>query len=88
MGARRLLAEEATQPNPDIWHEVKAQAVLLAEEATQPNPDLDRGVVVNDKLLAEEATQPNPDSRLRLTTDHIASSRRSDAAKPGQNHLF
>ena len=34
-----LLAEEATQPNPDVDEVLDWQRQLLAEEATQPNPD-------------------------------------------------
>ena len=73
-----LLAEEATQPNPDAFQnginsssrrsdgQTRTAAdiftALLAEEATQPNPDQRRDRAAI--LLAEEATQPNPESPM------------------------
>ena len=90
-----LLAEEATQPNPDEWgafsialsatssrrSDAAKPGQFLAEEATHAKQ-------MELCLLAEEATQPNPDLITDGTTKpprENPSSRRSDAAKPGRS---
>ena len=59
--ARRILAEEAAWPSPDLPADDLRAAFILAEEAAWPSPDSVMGDAPHPAILAEEAAWPSPD---------------------------